>query len=174
MAFDRKEFNRQWNRDHREKCLECHRKWRKNKENREKELKQNREYQRNHKGKWIEYNKHRKNKRNPELHNEYMREWRKTEKGKSNNQRGHSKRRVREREIINTLTSEEWINILKQHDFKCVYCGKKLSDFFDTTRDHIIPISKGGHNIKENVVPSCRSCNAKKSNKINKRKEGEL
>ena len=70
------------------------------------------------------------------------------------------------REIINTLTAYEWLNILKQYDFKCVYCGKDLFDLFDTTRDHIIPISKGGNNTKENVVPSCRSCNTKKYNKI--------
>ena len=34
------------------------------------------------------------------------------------------------------------------------------------TKDHVIPISKGGHNTKENIVPACQSCNNKKYNKI--------
>ena len=33
------------------------------------------------------------------------------------------------------------------------------------TKDHIIPRSKGGYNIKENIIPACRCCNAKKHNK---------
>ncbi|MCK4464389.1 MAG: HNH endonuclease [Bacteroidales bacterium] len=34
------------------------------------------------------------------------------------------------------------------------------------TKDHVIPISKGGDNTKENIVPACQSCNSKKFNKI--------
>ncbi len=98
--------------------------------------------------------------------NKYCSLWKKTEKGRANNQRSNSKRRARLRKIINALTAQEWLDILERHNFKCVYCGKKLIDLFDTTRDHIIPISKGGHNIKENVVPACRSCNCKKHNKL--------
>ena len=97
----------------------------------------------------------------------YHRKWLKTEKGKANNQRGSFKRRTRKREIINTLTAEEWLNILKQHNFRCAYCGKNLFTLFTRPeRDHIIPINKGGNNTKENIVPACRGCNAKKHNKI--------
>jgi len=49
---------------------------------------------------------------------------------------------------------------------KCAYCGIDFDENNLPTRDHIIPISKGGDNTKENVIPACRICNAKKGNKI--------
>ena len=33
------------------------------------------------------------------------------------------------------------------------------------TQDHFIPLSKGGEYSKKNIIPSCRSCNSRKSNK---------
>jgi len=152
--------------------------------NPEKYRKENREYLKTEKGKianrratkqWL--------RNNPEYYKEYMKKWReenkekiseqhkkyrKTKEGRATVQRGHIKRRFQMKEIINTLTAEEWLDILKQHNFKCAYCGKDLAVAVSATptRDHVIPISKGGNNIKENIVPSCRSCNSKKYNKI--------
>jgi len=45
----------------------------------------------------------------------------------------------------------------------CCYCG----DVFDgrtalLTRDHVLPLSRGGSDIWDNVVTSCRACNQKK------------
>jgi 5-methylcytosine-specific restriction endonuclease McrA len=34
------------------------------------------------------------------------------------------------------------------------------------TLDHIIPITKGGNHIKDNVVPACGYCNSSKNNKL--------
>ena len=75
-------------------------------------------------------------------------------------------RRIRGRTIINTLTYKEWLNILKKYNYKCAYCGVKFTKKIKPTKDHIIPISKGGHNTKDNVVPACKSCNSKKWSKI--------
>jgi 5-methylcytosine-specific restriction endonuclease McrA len=105
-------------------------------------------------------------KNNPEKTKEIKNQWKKTEKGKVASQRDKSKRRAKLREIINTLTVNEWIEILKQYHFKCAYCGKEFDLFDKPTKDHIIPISKGGDNTKENITPACRSCNSKKNNKI--------
>lgn len=62
----------------------------------------------------------------------------------------------------------EWIELLKKHDNKCFYCGvrmtKKIGDK-QRTRDHIVPISKGGTDNIENIVPACRSCNSSKGTK---------
>ena len=103
---------------------------------------------------------------NPEKEKESRKRYSQTDGGKTAMQRKTFKRRTKIEGSINTLTAEEWVDILKQYNYGCAYCGKKLVDSFDTTRDHIIPISKGGNNVKENIIPSCRSCNSKKSDKI--------
>lgn len=40
----------------------------------------------------------------------------------------------------------------------CGYCGNVFS-FKELSRDHIVPVSKGGKNKWTNVVTSCMSCN---------------
>lgn len=47
---------------------------------------------------------------------------------------------------------------------KCFYCGCELNDS-NRTIDHVIPLSKGGKNTLENVVPCCFGCNNKKGTK---------
>ena len=154
-----KEYAKKYRQKNKEKISKCHKKYAKqyyqnNKEHYKQYYKNNREKLLEQNRKWL--------KDNPE----YMKKWYRTEKGKAANQRKQSKRQAREKDIINTLTAEEWINILKKYEFMCAYCGKKFTLFDRETRDHVIPISKGGDNIKENVVPACKSCNSKKHNKI--------
>ena len=40
-----------------------------------------------------------------------------------------------------------------QHKNRCYYCGKRRK----LTLDHVIPLSKGGLHVKENIVPACQS-----------------
>lgn len=56
----------------------------------------------------------------------------------------------------------------------CAYCGEHFVNFYRLSRDHILPRSRGGSNTWMNVVTSCRSCNAKKSNKTLKEAGMEL
>ena len=51
---------------------------------------------------------------------------------------------------------------------KCVYCGDDLT-LQSITFDHLVPRSKGGHHIWENVVAACRKCNAEKSDSLSPR-----
>lgn len=96
------------------------------------------------------------NKDNPD----YKSQWKKTSKGKACAQRYKFKRKAKKHIAVNTLTSKEWLDILIAHEFKCIYCGKHFSKF-EMTKEHIIPVSVGGNNTKENVVPACMKCNAK-------------
>lgn len=126
-----------------------------------------REYRKKNREKILGYLKeyYQENKR---LFLENRREYRKTEEGKASHQRGGFKIRAGEREIINTLTAKEWLDILEKNNYKCAYCGIEFNEDTLPERDHIIPISKGGNNIKENIAPACKSCNLKKSNKLDK------
>lgn len=50
--------------------------------------------------------------------------------------------------------------IFARDKWKCAYCGGPAE-----TIDHVIPRSKGGAHIWENVVAACARCNHKKSDK---------
>lgn len=46
---------------------------------------------------------------------------------------------------------------------KCFYCDEPTDRM---TRDHVIPVSKGGTDWIENIVPACLPCNSKKYNHL--------
>jgi 5-methylcytosine-specific restriction endonuclease McrA len=46
----------------------------------------------------------------------------------------------------------------------CAYCGQRFSTE-RLTRDHVVPVSKGGPNVWENVVAACEGCNRHKDNR---------
>ena len=45
----------------------------------------------------------------------------------------------------------------------CAYCGGEFS-FLRLTRDHVLPMSRGGRDTWMNVVTACRHCNGVKRN----------
>lgn len=149
----------------REDILKYNKGWReKNKERlseyTKKRYEKNKEYwknyhEKNREEKLIKMKEYRKGKR--KKFNEYSRIWAKTENGKATNQRRHVARQAREKNIINTLTAQEWLDILEKHNYRCAYCDVEFNCELLPEKDHIIPISKVGHNTKENVVPACRS-----------------
>lgn len=50
--------------------------------------------------------------------------------------------------------------VYKKTNGFCSYCGRKLSETW--VCEHVTPKSKGGRNIFDNLLPSCRFCNAVK------------
>lgn len=52
-----------------------------------------------------------------------------------------------------------------QFKISCHYC-RELFYYGELTKDHVVPTSKGGRNIVENVVPCCSACNNRKSNEM--------
>ncbi|HBR21477.1 MAG TPA: hypothetical protein DD713_02745 [Nitrospiraceae bacterium] len=53
------------------------------------------------------------------------------------------------------------IKILKRDNFKCVYCGKSPATHHGITLhiDHVIPFSKNGKTVFENLQTLCQNCN---------------
>ncbi len=46
----------------------------------------------------------------------------------------------------------------------CAYCGHQFR-FDELTREHIIPVSRGGADTWMNVITACRACNGHKGNR---------
>lgn len=57
-----------------------------------------------------------------------------------------------------THTLAEWKEKLAEHNNCCAYCGSPDN----ITRDHDIPVSRGGANTIDNIVPACAPCNYSK------------
>lgn len=55
-------------------------------------------------------------------------------------------------------------NVCLRDDFRCQYCGDKLP-MSKLNYDHVIPRSKGGPTVWENIVTSCYPCNDKKADR---------
>ncbi len=62
-------------------------------------------------------------------------------------------------------TLGEWETLKAQYNWTCPSCRKQEPNI-KLTRDHIIPISKGGSNNIENIQPLCRGCNSRKKDKL--------
>ena len=58
-----------------------------------------------------------------------------------------------------TATAEQEDAIKAAYKGRCAYCGKKPKQL---TIDHVIPLSKHGGHVPENIVPACRTCNSAK------------
>ncbi len=70
-------------------------------------------------------------------------------------------RRADDAEDVPALTNQR---LFRRDDYTCMYCGATLPQHL-LTRDHIVPVSKGGRDAWKNVVTACRGCNHRKDNK---------
>lgn len=58
-------------------------------------------------------------------------------------------------------------NKVIEQNWKCFYCGEYMGvGQHKPTRDHVIPLSKGGETGPSNIVASCLKCNQEKGDKI--------
>jgi 5-methylcytosine-specific restriction endonuclease McrA len=73
----------------------------------------------------------------------------------------HVPRRFR-RQVTNTF-------LFARDEYRCQFCGRNAMDFKHReclTRDHLVPISRGGTNDWANVVTACSTCNTRKGNHL--------
>lgn len=83
---------------------------------------------------------------------------------KPNNYIDGKSRRMRLYSADGSHTFGEWEIIKAQYNFTCPCCMKRELEI-KLTKDHIIPLSKGGSDNIENIQPLCVSCNSKKATK---------
>lgn len=154
---DNIEYQRQYQQDHKVQLSEKHK-----------------EYYRTHKDKWqersrrpdVKLHKAARNKeayaRNQEEYLERNRRWRQTAAGQTACANAHAKRRANIGD--DTVSVEEWRQVMATSDWKCVYCQVSLTPE-NRSIDHVIPLSRGGKHCIVNLVACCRTCNSKKGNK---------
>src|ERR1043166_7290266 len=73
----------------------------------------------------------------------------------------HVPRRFR-RQVTNTF-------LFARDHYRCQYCGRRAFELRpreSLTRDHLVPLSRGGTNEWSNVVTSCSPCNTRKGNRL--------
>jgi 5-methylcytosine-specific restriction endonuclease McrA len=83
-------------------------------------------------------------------------EWRQRNPGRQ--AQYNATRRARKNGNGGTHTFAQWLAKCDEFDQRCAYCGEAKS----LTRDHRIPISRGGTNDIDNIVPACALCNSRK------------
>lgn len=101
-----------------------------------------------------------KYRKNREYEISKVRKYQKSEKGRININIHVQKRKARLKDLPHTFSSKDWSNCLKYFNNKCCYCDQ----YEKLTKDHFIPLSKGGEFTKDNILPACLSCNLSKHN----------
>lgn len=75
----------------------------------------------------------------------------------------HSRKRRAIKLGSNTsFTEQQWKDLCNKYGNRCLRCGKKTK----LTRDHVVPLTRGGSNDISNIQPLCSTCNHKKLTKI--------
>lgn len=96
-----------------------------------------------------------------ECYNEWHRGYTKKEKVKLKNLIAVQTRAAKKRKLISTLTKTEWEECLKFFNYKDAYTGLPMKII---SQDHVIPLSKGGAYVKQNIIPCDASVNSSKHN----------
>ena len=86
-----------------------------------------------------------------------------TPQGRKTSRISRARRVSRKKGVPTSLTTAEWNFVLGYYDHRCAYCGKPETETGTLAQEHVYPISRGGGYTIHNIVPSCSSCNSRKS-----------
>ena len=64
-----------------------------------------------------------------------------------------------------TLSQKQKFEIAHRDDFTCLFCGDRPGNTC-LEIDHLVPVSKGGSDNRENLITACEKCNRQKSDMI--------
>lgn len=154
---------------HREKCIAKTRKW--GEENPEKRAAQKKRHYRRHKQRILERDKAIRVSQKAKYRAGYvlryeLNKWKYAQSSKAwqaaNTVRlTHyaNKRRAAKTENGGSHTLRQWRDLVIRYGHRCYYCGRGERAL---TRDHIVPLNRGGGDGIDNIVPACRPCNAAK------------
>jgi len=67
-------------------------------------------------------------------------------------------RGARKLETVGSFSVAEWLALVELWGGRCAYCG----DPAPLEIDHRVPLSRGGTNSIENILPACGPCNRRK------------
>lgn len=110
-------------------------------------------------------------RRNPEKHKAYVLKaqlkYAQTPKGRA---RAIKASNIRTRRLngvfCDWLRVEKYMQeIISSCPVSCTWCSRQLNSK-TICFDHVVPITKGGQHVPENLTPSCKSCNSSKGNKL--------
>ena len=161
--------------------LEHKRKYAK-KEYREKVQAHNREYQRKNRGQFTKYQLEWR-KKNREHCQEQDRKWREANpekvKATSDRYREGNKQLLNERRHLARMYREgiesDGHTISEMHHYWrskgidpkiCAYCSETWKKWKTSIGDHIVPLTRGGTDVLENMNPCCGPCNSSKNNRL--------
>lgn len=80
------------------------------------------------------------------------------------------RRRARILGATGTHTAQEWKDVCERFGYRCLRCGTSDKPL---TKDHIVPLTRGGSDSIENLQPLCKPCNSSKYTSIIDYRGGE-
>lgn len=153
--------HRDYARSHKEDQKKRHLAW--YNKNKEKKQKQNKEWARNNPKRFkeivSEWAKNNSSKRNVST-----KKWKNSVKGKIAVSEYNRKTKIKRKNIHGYHSAQQWADLKRNHNYMCVCCWK-IEPLIKLTRDHIVPVSKGGTDDISNIQPLCQSCNSRKKTK---------
>ena len=100
---------------------------------------------------------------NPEKHRANVKGWKK-ENPYATQAINHNTR-AKKAGVPGRLTADDVASVYEEYGHTCATPGCGATD--DLTLDHIIPTSRRGHNVRENLQVLCRACNRSKRDRDN-------